>query len=229
MSRFSLEKIRRAGVFWYIRHRVHRTRFERTADEDKRKHERGDLSLQLQNAEREGDVPQRHAATRRSDCARDLSQPRRNLHRLREEDEDRRKGLRQGLRRAEDGGEDRENRSAGGREGRHTIPSDVVFVIREREHPSFARDEKNNLIYKVNISLREALTGCNIQIPLLCGESLNLSTDDVVSHGTCKRIPGKGMPRRGECPGDLLVHFSVAFPEELTEQQKDAISTILPD
>ena len=110
-----------------------------------------------------------------------------------------------------------------------TIPSDVVFVIREREHPSFARDEKNNLIYKVNISLREALTGCNIQIPLLCGESLNLSTDDVVSHGTCKRIPGKGMPRRGECPGDLLVHFSVAFPEELTEQQKDAISTILPD
>lgn len=110
-----------------------------------------------------------------------------------------------------------------------TIPSDVIFVIRERQHPCFTRDDKNNLIFKVNISLREALTGCNIQIPLLCGESLSLSTEDVVSHGTCKTIPGKGMPRAGESPGDLLVHFSVAFPEELTEQQKDAISSILPD
>ena len=139
MSRFSLEKIRRAGVFWYIRHRVHRTRFERTADEDKRKHERGDLSLQLQNAEREGDVPQRHAATRRSDCARDLSQPRRNLHRLREEDEDRRKGLRQGLRRAEDGGEDRENRSAGGREGRHPARGTLRREQKAGHHPQRRR------------------------------------------------------------------------------------------
>lgn len=109
------------------------------------------------------------------------------------------------------------------------IPGDVIFVIREREHPCFTRDAENNLLFKVDITLREALTGCNVNIPLLNGESLTLSTQDVVCHGTRKRIPGKGMPREVGNPGDLLVEFSVVFPAELTEKQKDKISSILPD
>ena len=109
------------------------------------------------------------------------------------------------------------------------IPGDVIFVIRERQHPCFTRDDENNLIYKVEITLREALTGCNINIPLLNGESLTLSTQDVVCHGTRKRISGKGMPRGGENVGDLLVDFSVIFPGELSETQKARISSILPD
>lgn len=109
------------------------------------------------------------------------------------------------------------------------IPGDVIFVIRERKHPHFIRDEENNLIHKVEIPLRDALTGCNIRIPLLCGESLTLSTDDVVTHGTCKRIPGKGLPRGRGHHGDLLVEFSVVFPGQLTDQQKELISLTLPD
>lgn len=109
------------------------------------------------------------------------------------------------------------------------IPGDVIFVIRERQHPYFTRDDENNLIYKVDINLRESLTGCNINIPLLNGESLTLSTQDVVSHGTRKRISGKGMPRGGGSRGDLLVDFSVNFPVDLTEKQKEKISLILPD
>ena len=109
------------------------------------------------------------------------------------------------------------------------IPGDVIFVIRERQHPCFTRDDENNLIYKVEITLREALTGCNINIPLLNGESLTLSTQDVVCHGTRKRISGKGMPRGGGNVGDLLVDFSVVFPGELNEAQKARISLILPD
>ena len=109
------------------------------------------------------------------------------------------------------------------------IPGDVIFVIRERPHPSFTRDDENNLIYKVEITLREALTGCTINIPLLNGESLALSTQDVVRHGTKERIAGKGMPRGGGSNGDLLVEFSVIFPAELDENQKDRINLILPD
>jgi hypothetical protein len=109
------------------------------------------------------------------------------------------------------------------------IPGDVIFVIRERQHPCFTRDDENNLIYKVEITLREALTGCNIIIPLLNGESLTLSTHDVVCHGARKRISGKGMPRGGGNLGDLLVEFSVTFPVELSETQKEKISSILPD
>lgn len=108
-----------------------------------------------------------------------------------------------------------------------TIPGDVIFVIRERKHTSFSRDEENNLIHNVNITLREALTGCNIVMKLPCGESLNLCTRDIVTHGICKRIQGKGMPRSGKNRGDLLVNFSVIFPVKLTEEQKDKIRSIL--
>lgn len=109
------------------------------------------------------------------------------------------------------------------------IPGDVIFVIRERPHPRFTRDDENNLIYKVEITLREALTGCTINIPLLNGESLSLSTQDVVCHGTRKRITGKGMPRGAGIRGDLLVEFTVNFPVQLNEQQKENLSRILPD
>lgn len=109
------------------------------------------------------------------------------------------------------------------------IPGDVIFVIRERQHPCFTRDDENNLIYKVEISLREALTGCNINIPMLNGEFLTLSTQDVVCHGARKRISGKGMPRGGGNLGDLLVEFAVSFPVELNETQKESINSILPD
>ena len=109
------------------------------------------------------------------------------------------------------------------------IPGDVIFVIREREHALFRRDDENNLIYKARISLQEALTGCDILIQLPCGETLNLGTTDVISHGTCKKIPGKGMPRDGGNRGDLFVLFSVIFPVNLTEEQKCAISSILSD
>lgn len=107
------------------------------------------------------------------------------------------------------------------------IPGDVIFVIREREHASFSRDEENNLIHNVSITLREALTGCNIEMMLPCGESLSLCTSDVITHGICKRIHGKGMPRGGKNRGDLLVKFSVIFPLDLTEEQKGEIRSIL--
>lgn len=109
------------------------------------------------------------------------------------------------------------------------IPGDVIFVIREREHAVFSRDDENNLIYKARISLQEALTGCDILIQLPCGEILNLGTTDVISHGTCKQIPGKGMPRGGGNRGDLFVLFSVIFPVNLTEEQKCLIRSILSD
>lgn len=109
------------------------------------------------------------------------------------------------------------------------LPGDIVFIIRERQHPNFHRDKDNNLIYKVDITLREALTGCNVDIPLPNGESLKLSTVDVVSHGTRKQIPGKGLPRSGKDPGDLYVDFSVIFPMELNTIQKEELEKILPD
>lgn len=109
-------------------------------------------------------------------------------------------------------------------------PGDMIFVIRQREHPFFTRSG-DDLTYQVNISLKQALTGCSIEISLPCGESLSLDAHGVVAHGACYRVPRKGMTRGHGAGdrGDLFVKFSVVFPVNLTDEQKRSIKSILSD
>ena len=50
-----------------------------------------------------------------------------------------------------------------GDEGPGLIPPDISFVIGEKPHPRFQR-EGNNLVYKAQISLAEALTDCTVRV-----------------------------------------------------------------
>ncbi|KAF3644770.1 putative aldehyde dehydrogenase family 3 member H1-like [Capsicum annuum] len=109
-------------------------------------------------------------------------------------------------------------------------PADVIFVIAEKRHPLFRRDG-NNLELAVEIPLVKALTGCTISINLLGGEKMSLTVDDIICPGYEKIIAGQGMPKSKENGnrGNLIVTFLVAFPTELTEEQRSDVVTILQD
>ncbi|CAL1362437.1 unnamed protein product [Linum trigynum] len=112
-------------------------------------------------------------------------------------------------------------------------PSDVTFVIVEKRHPLFRR-VGDDLEIAIGIPLVQALTGCDISIPLLgdSGEVMNLTIDDVIYPGYEKVVPGQGMPRfkeEGTTRGLLRVLFLVEFPVELTEEQKAKIVSILEE
>ncbi|PHU14589.1 hypothetical protein BC332_15794 [Capsicum chinense] len=109
-------------------------------------------------------------------------------------------------------------------------PADVIFVIAEKRHPIFRRDG-NNLELAVEIPLVKALTGCTISINLLGGEKMSLTVDDIICPGYEKIIAGQGMPKSKENGnrGNLIVTFLVAFPTELTEEQRSDVVTILQD
>jgi len=98
-------------------------------------------------------------------------------------------------------------------------PGDVVFVLREKPHPFFRR-EGCDLHFTARISLRQALSGVNIQVPTLQGEPLDLSTaGEVIRWDSTRRIPGQGLPHQVNdwCRGDLVVDFSIKFPETISE------------
>jgi len=98
-------------------------------------------------------------------------------------------------------------------------PGDVVFVLREKPHPFFRR-EGCDLHFTARISLRQALSGVNIQVPTLQGEPLDLSTaGEVIRWDSTRRIPGQGLPHQvnGSCRGDLVVDFIIEFPETVSE------------
>ncbi|KAJ8944318.1 hypothetical protein NQ318_016123 [Aromia moschata] len=75
-----------------------------------------------------------------------------------------------------------------GDQGSNTIPADVVFVIRDKPHPHFKRDG-SDVRYTANVTLRQALCGCTINVPLLGGGMLLLDyTDEIITPNTLKRL-----------------------------------------
>ena len=60
-----------------------------------------------------------------------------------------------------------------------TCPADVIFVIAEKRHP-LSRREGDDLEITVEILLVKALTGCDISIPLIGGESMILTIDEII-------------------------------------------------
>lgn len=79
------------------------------------------------------------------------------------------------------------------------------------------------------VPLVEALTGCTVPIPLLGGEQLQVSVDDIIYPGFEMIVPGQGMPiskLQGK-RGDLKLKFMVTFPTELNEDQRKEVVSIL--
>jgi DnaJ-class molecular chaperone len=105
---------------------------------------------------------------------------------------------------------------------------DVVFIIREKKHPVFARDG-SNLIFKSAIPLKDALCGFTFEIPALDGRTIKQRIDGVVTPGSTKIVPGEGMPvsKYPGTNGDLIVTFDIVYPKHLSEQQKSQLRQIL--
>ncbi|XP_024020728.1 dnaJ homolog subfamily B member 13 [Morus notabilis] len=118
-----------------------------------------------------------------------------------------------------------------GNEKLGTSPADITFVIAEKRHQLFRR-EGDDLELAIKIPLVKALTGCSLSIPLLGGDKMSLSIDDIIYPGFEKIIHGRGMPipkdqdgRRG----NLKVAFLVDFPTQLTDEQRSDVLSILQE
>ncbi|XP_001638784.2 dnaJ homolog subfamily B member 4 [Nematostella vectensis] len=114
------------------------------------------------------------------------------------------------------------------------IPADIVFTIKDKKHEHFTRDNDNNILYTVKISLRDALTGYSsnitVPVPTLDHRVVNVPLNDIVKPGSKKRIKGEGLPLP-KIPGqrmDMLVTFEVVFPSRLAPANVDALRNILP-
>lgn len=107
-------------------------------------------------------------------------------------------------------------------------PGDVVFVISAKPHEFYSRDG-DDLIYTCPITLEQALTGVNVQVPTLDGRSLPLRLATVTPE-TCHVVQGQGMlNNKRKTRGDLKVKFLVKFPSQppLSTSQRDRIVDII--
>jgi len=113
-----------------------------------------------------------------------------------------------------------------GDENINMTPGDIQFIIKEKKHDLFER-AGNDLIRTINISLKQALCGVNVNVLTLDKRRLKIPiTENTISPGYIHRVQGEGMPiskTDGHQRGDLFIKFNIKFPEKLNERQKDAI------
>lgn len=116
-----------------------------------------------------------------------------------------------------------------GDETPENIPADIAFVLKDKGHAHFKRDG-SNIIYNCKISLKEALCGCTVSIPTLENRVISLPCHDIIKPGTVKRLRGEGLPfpKNPSQRGDLIVEFSVHFPDRIPHQSKEIIRQHLP-
>ena len=117
-----------------------------------------------------------------------------------------------------------------GHQSREKVPADIVFVIKDKQHPLFKRDKDNNLLYTARISLREALTGTQLEIKTISGKSIQVPIDEIVTPTSTKIIRSGGLPlpKHPEQIGDLLISFDIQFPNHLPIRTKEALLQLLP-
>ena len=111
----------------------------------------------------------------------------------------------------------------------NSIPADIVFVLKDKPHPTFKRDG-HDIRYKASITLRDALCGGSLTVPLIEGGSISYRLDDVMKPDSTKRIVGKGLPlpKEPNARGDLILEFNIRFPDHLQETQKRRIREVMP-
>jgi len=117
--------------------------------------------------------------------------------------------------------ENKGNQTAEGHQG------DVKIFIKVRNETNFER-EGLDLIYYKTISFRESLCGFSFDLPYMDGKlfKINNSSGTVITHNFKKIIKGMGMQRESHM-GDLIITFSVSYPEKLTSEQIDKLKEIL--
>ncbi|KAL4608491.1 hypothetical protein GN956_G24692 [Arapaima gigas] len=115
-----------------------------------------------------------------------------------------------------------------GDQGPNCIPADIVFVVQEKPHPWFSR-QQDDLIYTSHIDLEKALTGFSVEIQTLDGRFINVPVNDIVHPKYTKIVPGEGMPmsRDPSQKGNLIIQFEIHFPEKLSADRKRLVRQAL--
>lgn len=99
---------------------------------------------------------------------------------------------------------------------------DLLIEVAVDDHEDFERDG-DDLRYSLPISFPKAVFGATVEVPTLDGP-VELDVPAGTQSGETFRLQGKGMPRlRRRGQGDLHVRVQVVTPENLNEEQREAL------
>jgi DnaJ family protein B protein 11 len=104
---------------------------------------------------------------------------------------------------------------------------DIKITLEVEEHDEFQRNGLD-LMYIKSITLKEALCGFTFDLKHLNGKiySINNKRGNLINSGHRKSIFKLGLTRE-EYVGNLVIEFHVLFPEKLSNETIETLSTLL--
>jgi DnaJ-class molecular chaperone len=104
--------------------------------------------------------------------------------------------------------------------------SHIRVKVNIEPHRYFKRD-KLNVVYELDISLKEALCGFKKEITHLDGKQYLIGNErgKIMQQGAKRCITGKGF-QRGQNIGNLLIIFNIIMPRSLTNEQIETIERL---
>lgn len=100
------------------------------------------------------------------------------------------------------------------------VNGDLLIVIEEVKHQHFVRDENNNIIYDLFISLPDAALGTTVEVPTLKGKA-KVKIEAGTQSGKILRIKEGGIPFiQSNQKGDLLIYINVWTPRKLSNEER---------
>jgi DnaJ-class molecular chaperone len=108
-----------------------------------------------------------------------------------------------------------------------TLKGDVKIFIKIQNNTLFLRSGLD-LILNKSISLKDALCGFSFELKYLNDKiyTLNCNSGNIIQPGYKKILPNMGLTRESHT-GNLIIQFSVDFPEKITLEQIEKLREIL--
>ena len=102
-------------------------------------------------------------------------------------------------------------------------PGDLVITLHIQPDPVFSRDGMD-LHLDLPITVVEAVRGAAIDVPTLAGK-VRLKVPPGARNGQVMRVKERGIQRRNQTPGHLLVHLQLVAPDgHVDEEVLDALA-----
>ena len=105
-------------------------------------------------------------------------------------------------------------------------PGDLIVNVRVAHHPVFRR-EGDSLVIEKNISVWEAILGCQLDIETLDKKNLNITVPAGTQPETILSCRNEGLPNmQNRQRGNLLIRIKVVVPRNLPKTDIDIIEKL---
>jgi DnaJ family protein A protein 2 len=109
-----------------------------------------------------------------------------------------------------------------GNQSKGMYQGDFVVTIKYLNHPVFKFENKDLFLSK-DISLKESLCGYEFVLQHPNGENIEIKSNLITKPEMFLKINSKGISQEG----NLIIKFNIVFPDNLKDEQKEILKSIL--